>query len=153
MIRAVGAVAMLLAVTAALAGCAKTHVGFASVSSAPPAAASPASPAASALQSQCAPAPSPASITGWVEYSLTLTNPGTQPVQVTSVGVIFSSASGQEIGSDDPAQQDFPGVAVPVTRFSTVLIGAGQSVTVPMETDKISGAAGSWTCALGTWSS
>ena len=88
---------------------------------------------------------------GDVAYDLTLHNPGNAPVQVSEVAVIFSRG-GQEIGSDDPAQQDFPGDAYPLSSFNTALIGAGQSVTALMETGKISGAAGNWACSLGGWS-
>jgi hypothetical protein len=69
---------------------------------------------------------------------------------VSQVSVIFYSG-GQEIGSDDPAQQDYCDDTF--SPMSVVVIGAGQSVTIPMETSKISGAAGGWTCSLGGWSS
>jgi len=111
------------------------------------------SSASPGLSGTCQPASHPADVTGDVAYTLTLTNPGSSAVQVSSVAVIFSGANGQEIGSDDPAQQDFPGDAYPISSFNTVLIGAGQSVSVSMETGKISGAAGNWSCSLGTWSS
>ena len=107
---------------------------------------------APSLNSACAPANRLADVPGDAAYDLTLTNPGTQAVQVTQVAVIFSGANGQELGSDDPAQQDFTGDQEPISSFNTVLIGAGQSVTIPMETGKISGAAGNWTCSLGSWS-
>ncbi len=121
----------------------------------PPAPASPAAPsttAAASLSSACASANRLADVPGDAAYDLTLTDPGTQAVQVAQVAVIFYGADGTEIGSDDPAQQDFPGDQQPISSFNTVLIGPGQSVTIPMETAKISGAAGNWTCQLGTWS-
>ena len=88
---------------------------------------------------------------GDVAYDLTLTNLGVQAVQVTQVAVIFYGASGQELASDDPAQQDFPGDQEPINSFNAILIGAGESVTVPMETGKVSGGTGNWTCNLGSW--
>ena len=111
-----------------------------------------ASTTAASISSACAPANRLAGVPGDAAYDLTLTNPGTQAVQVTQVAVIFYGANGTEIGSDDPAQQDFPGDQEPINSFNTVLIGPGQSVTVAMETSKISGGAGNWTCQLGTWS-
>lgn len=113
---------------------------------------SAAAPAAPELSAQCAPANRLASVSGDIAYDLTLTNPGSSPVQVSQVAVIFTGASGMELGSDDPAQQDFPGDAYPIRPFNAVLIGAGQSVTVPMETSRTSGGAGGWTCSLGSWS-
>lgn len=93
-----------------------------------------------------------ASIPGDVTYVLRLTNNSSQAVQVTEVAVIFYGADGTEIGSDDPAQQDFPGDQEPINSFNTILIGAGQSISIQMETAKVSGAVGNWTCSLGSWS-
>ncbi len=92
-----------------------------------------------------------AGITGDVAYVLGLTNPGSQPVQVSGVAVIFTGDNGQQISSDDPAQQNFPGDAYPINNFNMILIDAGQTIYVDMETDKISGAAGNWSCSLGGW--
>lgn len=111
-----------------------------------------ASPGTSSLNSFCGPAADrPADIPGDAAYELRLINNGSQAIQVTQVAVIFYGADGTQIGSDDPAQQDFPGDQEPISSFNTILIGAGQSITIPMETDKISGAAGNWTCQLGSW--
>ncbi len=107
---------------------------------------------APSLSSSCVPANRQADVPGDAAYDLTLTNSGSQAVQVTQVAVIFYGASGQQVASDDPAQQDFPGDQEPIGSFNAVLVGAGQSVTIPMETGKVGGAAGNWTCQLGSWS-
>jgi hypothetical protein len=70
---------------------------------------------------------------------------------VGSIGVIFYGGNGAELGSDNPATVD-NGEANPIQALDmSLLIGAGQSVTLPMETYKISGAAGNWSCSLGAW--
>lgn len=84
--------------------------------------------------------------TSWGEYSLVVTNPSSQAVQVTGVAVIFYAA-GQEIGSDDPATE----YGYQTGGFSTVLIGAYQTITIPMQSQIIANSGGYWSCLVGQW--
>lgn len=109
------------------------------------------SPTAS-LTATCTPAQRTPGEAGAVAYDLTLTNPGSQTADVGNVGIIFYGQNGAELGPDDPATVD-NGEANPIQALDmSLLIAAGQSVTLPMETYRISGASDGWSCSLGAWS-